>query len=85
MYTNLKDTCELMCSDDWRERFLAEYRQLETRLYKLDTLIEEYQYGVLEFELTCPISLLRHQRNSMRSYLQDLKKRATIEEIDLYE
>ena len=79
----LKDTIELMSSDDYKERFIAEYRQLLIRYDKLATMILKYDRGVLDFDPICPISILRHQAWAMELYMNTLKDRAKLEGIDL--
>ena len=79
----LKDTIEMMQSDDYKERFKAEYHQLAIRLDKLDKMLEKHENGTLEFEPTCPISLLVEQRDAMADYLCILEEGAEIEGIDL--
>lgn len=79
----LKDTIALMTSDGYKERFKAEYYQLKIREEKLLTVLEKYERGTLNFEPTCPISVLREQHKIMNSYLGVLEKRAKIEGIEL--
>lgn len=77
----LKDTIELMQSDDYKERFKAEYLQLTIRLEKLRHFYDNYEN--LDFTPTCPKGLLLSQSSSMQGYLMFLVKRAEIEGIDL--
>ena len=81
----LKDTVELMNSADYKERFYAEYWQLKIRYSKLHKMIVKYDAGKLDFEPTCPIDLLKHQKSLMGQLLYDLEVRAEIEQIDLNE
>lgn len=39
---DLKETISLMTSEDYKERFLAEYYQLETRYLKLRKMYENW-------------------------------------------
>lgn len=80
---NLKDTVEMMLSDDYKERFKGEYYQLKIRHDKLCNLIEQYELGKLNFELSCPIELLIRQLCMMRMYKISLEVRAEIENIIL--
>jgi hypothetical protein len=79
----LKDTINLMQSTDYKERFKAEYNQTKIRYRKLHAMIIKYEAGTLEFELTCPIDLLKDQSTCMGNYLYDLEIRAEIEGIEL--
>lgn len=79
----LKDTIGMMLDDDYKERFKAEYHQLKIRFIKLHKVIVMAEVNVLPFTLTCPLDLLREQREHMKSYLQCLEVRAKIENIEL--
>lgn len=71
----LKDTVNLMCSDNYRERFKGELLQLKIRVDKLQTVIEKYYNQHLEFTPSCPIELLEMQLEYMEKYLDILKIR----------
>lgn len=77
----LIDTCKLMVSDDYKDRFRAEYYQTKIRYEKLHSLIVKYDAGVLGFKLNCPIELLKKQCSIMGEYLYRLEMRAEIEDI----
>lgn len=79
----LKDTIEMMQSDDYKERFKAEYNQTKIRYNKLHTMIVKYEAGTLGFEPKCNIGLLKEQKCYMGHYLYTLEIRAEIEGIDL--
>ena len=79
----LKDTVELMNSSDYKERFKAEYLQTKIRYEKLHKMVIRYEAGTLNFEPSCPIELLKHQKSMMGQYLYDLEVRAEIEKIEL--
>lgn len=79
----LKDTIEEMLSEDYKERFIAEYKQLIIRLKKLQSLIVKAIDNKLEFELTCNVQLLKSQMWYMKSYAEILRQRAKKEGIDL--
>lgn len=81
--TELSETIELMQSEDYRERFKAEYWQTKIRHMKLSEMIKKYEAGILEFEPNCGLFLLMAQRDYMHGYLNLLEKRAEIERIDL--
>ena len=79
----LEATVEEMLSDDYKERFWAEYWQVCTRFEKLTAMIDKYLVGKLDFEPDCPIQLLMTQASYMRMYMQVLEARAKIEKIKL--
>lgn len=79
----LKDTISLMNSEDYKERFKAEYWQTKIRYQKLHKMLVKYEAGVLPFTPSCPIHLLLDQKAHMGSYLNKLEIRAEIEGIDL--
>ena len=81
----LKDTIELMTSDNYQDRFKAEYQQLCIRLKKLDDTLEQYKYGALSFEPKCSYEILYEQLIYMKNYKYSLELRAEIEGIDLRE
>lgn len=89
----LKDTIPMMNSDDYKERFKAEYYQTKARYEKLkafNTRIEAanrtgYSLGkrVAMPKHDCPDELLRDQQHTMGEYLHFLEVRAVIENIEL--
>ena len=88
----LKDTAQLMVSDDYKDRFIAEYHQLKIRYEKLKKLIlinEAAEYTrdcdpqVVKPAFDCPCQLLHEQLHFMDNYLHILEVRAVIECIDL--
>lgn len=79
----LDKTINLMTSDSYKDRFAAEYFQTLIRLEKLAVIYVGADNKSLDFELTCPISILEKQLIDMNEYLNDLKSRAKIECIDL--
>lgn len=79
--TDLKDTIPMMISDDYKERFKAEYNQVLIRYQKLKTMLHNWDSNSLNFEPTCPRSLYDLQIQSMQEYLTVLEARACIEEI----
>lgn len=79
----LKDTIELMNSEDYKERFKAEYYQTKIRYDKLHSLLIKHEAGTLNFTPTCSIDLLYEQKRNMGQYLYCLEVRAEIEEIEL--
>ena len=79
----LKDTVEMMGSDDYKERFVAEYAQLKIRYKKLYAVLEKYAADKLDFKPTCPIEILYEQLDHMEAYLRVLETRAKYEGIEL--
>ncbi|MBO7469710.1 MAG: hypothetical protein J6T81_06225 [Bacteroidales bacterium] len=79
----LKETAEMMCSPDYKERFKAELYQLKTRYRKLEEMIKKWDDGRLDFEPTCPHQTYDLQLRAMRDYLSILVIRARIEGIEL--
>lgn len=81
----LIETAAMMGSADYKERFRAEYYQLETRLAKLHAMVKKWDNGELNFTPDCPRSLYELQVRSMAEYKAVLEARAKIEGIDLHE
>lgn len=84
-FTELKQTVELMCSDDYKERFIAEYYQLKIRLNKLKEFNEKRDRGELDFIPDCPKVVLVKQQIQMGALLETLRMRALLENICLEE
>lgn len=79
----LKDTIELMNSEDYKDRFKAEYFQTKIRCDKLHAMLIKNDAGTLDFKPTCPSLNLRQQERAMLEYLKTLEIRAAIEGIEL--
>ena len=79
----LIDTVPLMNSEDYKDRFKAEYYQVYIRFVKLKAMIEKLDKDELEFEPTCPYSTYEMQIKAMRDYIAVLEARAVRENIDL--
>ena len=79
----LKDTIVLMESEDYKDRFKAEYYQLKIRHAKLKSIIVKYEANTLDFEPTCPIHVLHDQLNHMERYMWSMEVRAELEKIEL--
>lgn len=80
---DLYKTIELMQSEDYKNRFKAEYYQTKIRYDKLHRMTVKYQAGTLDFTPSCPLELLLDQKKHMGMYLHDLEVRAEIEDIEL--
>lgn len=79
----LQETIELMNSEDYKDRFKAEYWQTKIRYNKLHEMLVKYTAGTLGFEPTCSIEVLEDQSYYMGNYLKTLEVRAEIEGINL--
>ena len=79
----LKDTIEMMTSKDYKERFKAEYYQLSLRLYSLTSMLNKWENNMLDFEPKCSKETLENQVIFMQGYMDILRLRAKIEEIEL--
>lgn len=71
-------------SEDYKERFKAEYRALVIRLKKLEVMIYKYRHFMLNFKPSCPIDVLVQQLDYMEKYAKTLRERAVIEQIELW-
>lgn len=77
----LKDTIKLMKSDDYKDRFKAEYYQVKIRKEKLQKTLDNWEY--LSFTPNSPKRYLKYQCDVMLEYMQVLKERAEKENIKL--
>ena len=74
-----------MCSSSYKDRFKAEYYQLNIRYNKLKDMCEKWDNGKLDFTPTCNRSIYNIQLRAMEDYLVILEERAKIEGIELKE
>ena len=79
----LKDTTNMMTSEDYKEQFKAEFYQLHIRYGKLNTLLFDMANDKLDFTPACSRELLDTQQSIMSAYLNVLHERARIEGIEL--
>ena len=79
----LNNTIEMMNSQDYKERFKAEYLQLKIRYKKLFNMLVKYKAGSLKFVPACPYDLLYEQLQHMGRYIMILEARAEVEGIEL--
>ena len=70
--------------EDYKLRMVKEYKELKDKYDKLNAMLVKYDAGKLDFELSCPIDLLRKQASVMGEYLYILETRAVIEDVDLH-
>ena len=68
---------------DYGERMRVEYRELTARAGRLRDMLQRYADGTLDFDPTCPITLLSRQLKVMDEYALILRRRANIEHISL--
>ena len=79
----LKDTVDLMLSEDYIDRFKAEYYQLKIRFEKLEAMLDKWNANELDFTPTCPRDVLEQQLDQMYNYMKTLELRAQNEHITL--
>lgn len=79
----LQDTVDLMLGTDFKDRFKAEYYQLDNRIAGLQRMLIKYRQGTLDFVPNCSYDLLHTQLVYMEAYRDILEERAKIENIDL--
>ena len=83
MPNELRDTIEMMNSEDYKERFKAEYYQVVIRYQKLKSMIDKWDNDQLEFTPTCPRSTYNMQITAMTDYIAILEARAIMEGVGL--
>lgn len=79
----LKDTVDMMLSEDYKERFKAEYYQLVNRRKGLMTMLEKWENGTLDFKPVCIKDIYKAQLDAMESYIAMLEIRAYFEKKEL--
>lgn len=79
----LSETIKGMLSEDYKERFIAEYQQLSIRHDGLKKMLDNWDKGNLNFIPTCPRSTYDLQIKAMTDYIAVLEARAVMEGIDL--
>ena len=72
----LEKTVDMMLSEDYVERFKAEFHKLVNRKNKLQKIVRDYANDELDF-------LLIWQLKKMQEYEYILKRRAEVEGIEL--
>lgn len=85
----LHNTIKLMTSEDYKERFIAEYLQTKIRYEKLKDFCNRIEVarinGTEEPKHDCHLYFLQEQQSAMGKYLHILELRAIVEEIKLEE
>ena len=85
--TTLEQTVDLMSSESYKERFIAEYAQIEIRTKRLERVLKSVEDNTCPkcFEPPCDIEILKSQYKTMNAYRATLIFRASIEDIELPE
>ena len=79
----LKETIDLMNSDNYKERLKAEYLQVKIRYEKLRKMLVKLDAGTLDFTPQCTKALLLEQKRYMSEYIRCLEVRAEVEGVEL--
>ena len=88
-YNEFEDTVHLMLSDDYKARFVAEYRQTKIRYERLKHFCNRIEAAMTHPQKVempkhdCDLELLREQQRAMGHYLHALEIRAVVEHIEL--
>ena len=88
-YNEFEETVQMMLSEDYKARFVAEYRQTKIRyerLKKFCNRIEAAHRSSVKLDMPkhdCDLDLLREQLNAMGHYIHAMEIRAEIEHIEL--
>lgn len=72
-----------MNKDDWKKRFLKEYKETKERYSKLHKFLVDYDAGAQVIKPRTKIRVLRKQAKAMGEYLYCLEVRAVAEGIEL--
>ena len=79
----LEETAKMMLSEDYKERFKAEYYQLVNRYEALKLMLKRWDAGTLDFKPACSRGICQSQIEAMEKYINVLEVRAFAERIDL--
>ena len=79
----LQVTSEMMNSENYKDRFIAEYFQVKIRLDKLKVMLKKWDEDNLDFFPTCPRSTYDMQVEAMTYYKNVLEARARMGNIVL--
>ena len=77
---NLKETVNLMLSDRWEDRLVAEYWQTKIRYEKLHERLVKHDAGI---EYLLEPDTMRQQAQIMGEYLYHLEVRAALKGVNL--
>lgn len=70
-------------SESYRDRFVAEYLELQVRTKRLRAMLEKWDAGKLEFKPDCTRATYKIQLDAMDKYLAVMEIRGKLEGIDL--
>lgn len=76
----LEDTVDDMLSNDYKDRFVAEFNQLSFRIERLQRILDALSEGIT-VQTYSPVTILQDQLNSMKTYRESLKRRCYFEHI----
>lgn len=79
----LVDTIRMMSSEDYKERFKAEYYQAAIRYRKLKNMLDKWDKRELNFNPACTRNIYNMQIKTMEDYIAALKIRMEMEKIEL--
>ena len=79
----LEETAKMMLSEDYKERFKAEYYQLVNRYEGLKLMLKCCDAGTLDFKPASSRAIYSIQIEAMERYIVALELRACTEKIDL--
>lgn len=88
-YNEFEETVPMMLSEDYKSRFVAEYRQTKIRYERLKNFCNHIEAamshpGKVDMpKHDCDLELLREQQRAMGHYLHALEIRAVVEHIEL--
>ena len=83
MILTLEETAKMMLSEDYKERFKAEYYQLVNRYEGLKLMLKRWDAGTLDFKPASSRAIYSIQIEAMERYIVALELRASTEKIDL--
>ena len=79
----LEETAKMVLSEDYKERFKAEYYQLVNRYEGLKLMLKRWDAGTLDFKPVSSRAIYSVQIDAMERYIVVLELRASTEKIDL--
>ena len=82
-FITLAKTVDYMLSNDYKQRFIAEYWQVRLRYEKLKSMLDDWNNNRLNFEPTCAKPIYDMQLKTMYEYLTVLETRANLEQVEL--
>ena len=67
--------------EDYKVRFINEYKELKERYEKLKKMLYKYKNNMLDFTPNCSYELLRSQQKVMGEYLSILEDGTVVKDI----